>query len=144
MSRRKKETVDEVVETIEVDTTENNEEVINKTVKVEKPSEETTTVDVEKRKEEIKEGLIGTADEKLDGELQKEREKSNREVKEEIRPSTEPNFREGMSIAGPFGRTRVAPAKTASKPATPDNPRRGVQRIWPDRRINNVGEGHHK
>lgn len=95
-------------------------------------------LDLDQRRRRLIEGLIGSADEKLDGEIQIEEEKRPSREKPTT-PSTEANFdRKGTAIAGPFARRRLRPIEQRAKPASPDNPRRGVQRIWKDRPINNV------
>ena len=104
------------------------------------PDEE--VLDLQKRKAELIDKLIGDAEEeKLE---QKRIEEEAQPPQDDSRdtPSTEPTFdRGGAAIAGPFGRRRLRPISEDKKAATPDNPRRGVQRIWKDRPINNVGQG---
>ena len=98
--------------------------------------------EIEKRKQAIKEGLVGSAEEKLDGEAHSEQEKNMRQNTEATEPSTEDAFqRGGVAIAGPFARRRVKPRVDKAQPATPTGARRGVQKIWEDRPINNVGGG---
>lgn len=97
---------------------------------------------VEQRKQAIKEGLIGDAEETVDSEAERQRVENKRQSTQPSTPSTKDAFgRGGVAIAGPFARKRVRPREDVAKPAKPNNPRRGVQKIWEDRPINNVGDG---
>lgn len=135
---KKTEEADKVV----VDEAQDITEEETKAEKVDTNVPEDENIDLQKRKAELIEGLIGSAEEKLDSEVDVAREETEAQAapKKNKTPATEANFeRKGAAIAGPFARRRTRPVGTESKPATPVNPRRGVQKIWEDRPINNVG-----
>jgi hypothetical protein len=97
----------------------------------------------EERKQALKEGLIGDSEETLDSEVSRQRVENKRNATQPTKPSTVDAFSRGggISVGGPFARRRVRPETDKAKPAKPNNPRRGVQKIWDDEPINNVGDG---
>lgn len=107
-------------------------------------------LELEQRKQALKDGLIGSAEEKVDSELERERVENRRQATVPTEPSTEDAFkRNGTSVGGPFARRRTAPvsdkAKSYELGADKErDSRRGVHRIWDDKPVNNVGKGTHK
>ena len=105
---------------------------------------------LEQRKQALKDGLIGSAEEKVDSELERERVENRRQATVPTKPSTEDAFkRNGTSVGGPFARRRTAPTtdKAKSYAVGEDkerDTRRGVFKIWDDKAVNNVGKGTHK
>ena len=96
---------------------------------------------VEERKEALKQELIQTADEVLDGEDAQEPATPNNKRTESssAKPRTVDNFeRKGVNVGGPFSR-RVVNEK---KPSSSGRSGRNItQKIWEDREIKHVGEG---
>lgn len=95
--------------------------------------------ELEVRKQQIKEGLI-TQDEKVDG------SKVEKEALSDFVPPPKPKSinpdseRGGMSVGGPAGRKRVK-GNAKKQQDVNYSSRRGFQKIWDDKPIQNVGEG---